>query len=309
MAPGRKKTRLVLLCVVGRVRDLLGVLDLLDAAATYLTSATLVLVDNTGSDIAWRFLRGLARWQRQLVVLRNTEFRPPLDGVKEEVRGRRDAQWFQYVRGTVTWSLLKGMRYAVEHLDFDALLKLDPDSLIVGPGLDGDICDYLEAHPEVGQLGSYKLDCNGKSRAREFECFPEEFARDRLSWNEVLRPLQTTRADFMPGEHAQGGGVAYSRPLVEALLAGRPFPPERLRDSLIFEDIVFSTLCLHLGFEIHGFADPGQPLAVGARAGLPMSIRRTRRARKKLVHPLKVSPSGLARRAGFAAWRLADRLR
>lgn len=295
-----RRKKLALACVVSNSTEILGVRDILRSTSVYLKDAPLIVLNNSNDREVSELLEKLGRKfgnLRALSMPRQGSEKMTRDGVPAHASGSGF--------GSLTWSVFKCMEYALDNLDFEAFLKIDPDSLIIGRGLDLDICGYLEKNPRAGLLGSYKRNCNGV--ARDFSSFMKEFSDDALDWDNILRRIKERNPEFVPGEHVQGGGEAYSRSCIEAIVRSGPFSADELDKSILSEDVVFSTITMYLGFEIHGFSDPGFPFAIAWR-GLPMSVLRMRLQGKALIHSIKFDMASRTKRRLFGVLRAADRI-
>jgi GT2 family glycosyltransferase len=114
--------------------------DLLDSLDAYLGRPYhAIVVDDGTTDGTAEALGAMEARRANLSVLRN----------------ERTLGW----GWGVYQSLGKAARWALEHLEFDALLKLDHDSLVIGPGL-GTRLGALFAEPEVGLVGCLQPEPN-----------------------------------------------------------------------------------------------------------------------------------------------------
>ena len=208
-----------------------------------------------------------------------------------------------FKRGHTTVYLLHGMAYALSSFSFKVLLKIDPDSLIIGPDLDQDLVQYFSQHAEVGMVGSYKKLVKG--RRRDFTPHGLQFTKDRFDWNPILKKIEQRNPSFERGEHIQGGGVAWTPTCLKAVVERSPYPKESLPESVIWEDVYFSTMALYLGFKLGAFTGRQRPFAV-AWKDLPASVFMPRRTGKKLIHSIKFGPLDRLRRGFFQYCRWKD---
>src|SRR5262245_56595261 len=120
----------LVLCMAVGPGEVTGALDVLDAARCYLDGRyRVVVVDDTGGARLW----AEARRYEEVDYLRNWRRRG-----------------FRHLLASVQ----RAYSHALERYDFAAVLKLDTDALITGPGLSADIVGYLETHPRAGMLGA-----------------------------------------------------------------------------------------------------------------------------------------------------------
>jgi hypothetical protein len=178
--------------------------------------------------------------------------------------------------------------------DFDVLLRLDDDALVIGPDPDDDAARYFAAHPHVGCLGSYRLTCTGHIRSF---AYPARTLRHELYSIAVLRHPRRWRAlrsiyvearshGYKDGEHCLGAACFFSRGALEAMRAKGLLADRALATSNLGDDHMFGLLVRAAGFELDDFATGDYPLGVALR-GLPLSPTELVDSGKKIVHSLK----------------------
>lgn len=247
----------------------LGALELLDSARTYLRGPyRAIVVDDTGDLGTWRAISAYP----EVDLLRNWRRR----GFRHLVA-----------------SLQRAYRYAVAQYAFEAILKVDTDTLITGSDLDADILAFVREHPSAGMLGS--------------QTWPE---RVDPSWGERLeenlaiwRPIieRAERQGYRLGDSVQGGAYVLSRPCLDAL-AAQGFLHYTPRGPRIPEDVTFSLFVRALGYELQDFSGPMEPFALAYR-GLLMPPRELLGRGKKVVHSVKLTPEDILHRIVFARAR------
>jgi hypothetical protein len=259
----------LILCFAVGPGELVGVEDILASARSYIgTTYRVVVVDDSGTIAVWRTVRKCA----DVDYIRN---------------------WRPLGFAGLPKSLSKAFRHALKNYEgFKALLKVDTDSLVTGPGIGQDIVSYFEANRGVGMLGSYRFTCTGA--VRDFSSVGDLLRQDLRYW---LEPVEKARQyGYEMGEHAQGGAYALSRACVEDMeRAG--YLDARVRGSMNLEDIIFSLYVRSLGYEIHEFAMKG-PFAIAYR-GLPIPKEEVVRQHKKVVHSVKFDDEDLEIRDYF----------
>jgi hypothetical protein len=245
---------------------LLGAVEVLDSARTFLVgSYHVVVVDDSGELATWRNLRRY----REVTILRNWRRRG--------------------ISGLIV-SLQRAYRHVLHQYDSAAVLRIDQDALITGPGVDADILAFLRAHPRAGMIGSR----NWLDRA-------DDMWRHVLEENEAMWGSLVRRAGehgYVPGESVLGGAYVLSHACLEAL-ERNGYLDLVPRGPYVAEDVVFSLLTQAVGFELHGFAGPDQPFAMAWR-GLPMPPAQILATGKKVVHSVKFEPPDMAIRTIFA---------
>ncbi len=255
---------LVLVMAVGP-GERLGALEVLDSARVFFEGPyRVVVVDDSGEIGTWR---ALARYA-EVDILHN---------------------WRRRGLARLLASLQRAYRHVLSRYDFEAVLKVDTDALITGPGLDADILAALRGHPEAGMAGSRSWHPDWARRLEE----------NMPMWGPLIH--QAEQHGYRRGESVFGGAYVLSRRCLAALDAGgflrlTPTGPR------IGEDVTFSLCVRSLGYELHNLGGPEQPFAMAWRE-LPMPPREILSRGKKVVHAVKFSPNDLASRAVFARAR------
>lgn len=271
--PGRRVRTTTLVCVAVGPTEILGALEIIESARIYFREAyRVILVDDTGAP---HLLRAVRRYP-EVDCLRNT----PTNGFAK-----------------LLVSLQRAYSHALDRYDFDALLKLDTDSLIIGPGLDRDILAHFRRYPGAGIIGATRW------RERSDAQWARRMQRRIDFWGPLIERARVF--GYSPGESVLGGAYALSRACVEALRANGYLelrPPE---DPRIAEDVTFSLLVRACGMEMHELGGEAQPLALAWR-GLPEPPRELVRRGRKATHSVKFSATELKVRDYFARLRSRD---
>jgi hypothetical protein len=253
---------------VGR-GERLGALEVIDSARAFFTRPyRIVVLDDTGDLSTWR---SLARYP-EVTVLR---------------------KWRRRGLPHLIQSLQGGYRYVLRSYRFDALLKIDTDALITGPGIDSDILAYLRANPEAGMVGSRSW------REREDHEWRKRLESEPAVWGSLIERAE--KHGYQCGECVLGGAYVLSRGCVEAL-DSHGYLGFKVSGTPIAEDVVFSLLTKAVGLDLHEFAGPAQPFAL-AWQGLPMAPSEILVRGKKVIHSVKSTPGDLPTRTVFAIHR------
>jgi hypothetical protein len=184
----------------------------------------------------------------------------------------------RHARGAFGGLYLKiaaGYRYAVSRFDFDVLLRLDADALVIGPGVAELAVRRFADDPRTGMLGSYRIGPDGGVRSWVDaattlcrECGVRGLDRPRMRGR--LRSLfrDAVRNGYVPGEHALGGAYFHSAKAVNVIQQRGMLDLSALRHSRLGEDHLFSLITVASGFRIADFGGPHDPLALKWK-GLP----------------------------------------
>lgn len=178
-----------------------------------------------------------------------------------------------------------GIRWALERYDFDTLLKLDTDSLIVGPGLVSRAHERFAADPTLGMLGSSGIGANGCPEEYTFERFL--LAHERRWSRRVRRLLDRARASVEgPLCGAQGGVYLVRRAALDRAAQIGTFPWRQPMWSFFPEDLCMSLIVQSAGYTVGSFGAPGEPVACLVYQ-LPMPIDAIVEQGKLAIHSVR----------------------
>jgi hypothetical protein len=187
-------------------------------------------------------------------------------------------------------------KFALDNYDFKVLLKMDTDALMIGDAPEIDAINYFEKNPNVGLLGSYKVDCNGNIRFSNmrFYTYPKNRIIYDSSWINfflnkrlciLLRMIlkKALNNGYEYGDHCLGAAYFISRSCLQTLNEQNLLQREEFRKSKLGEDHIFSLLVRSIDFEIGDFTSGDFPICVRHR-GLPCSPDELIKRKKKLTH-------------------------
>jgi hypothetical protein len=199
-------------------------------------------------------------------------------------------------------ALQPALLHLVEHYGLPAVLKCDPDSLVVGSGAFDEAIERFASRPQVGIVGRTVFDSVPPVDPR----WVIWMAHPELRWSRGLRRLVGAAVAAVPRlDFAQGGACFFSGAAVAAAIECGLFPYRQPQWSLQGHDVLIGLILQAAGFTVEPFGDsistdtdrllfdPPELLARGA----------------KIVHSVRGSPSGLdeaAIRAFFRAAREAE---
>ena len=176
-------------------------------------------------------------------------------------------------RATRGGRLMENIANAYLHLladfEFDALLRMDADALIVGPGLAAMTMRGLAEDEQIGLLGANRLNPGGG--LRDWSWAAGELTRScgvaglrHPRTRHLLRRLrgQAVQHGYTMGEGPQGGGYIHSPALVRAMADQGFLDPCGLSHCLMGEDQIFGLLAYACGFRIGEFSGAHGPLGV-----------------------------------------------
>lgn len=272
----KEKLDFIICTVVGPGSgQLLGLKDLLDSARCYIDGKYKIIV--VDDSVGLRAVM-LCKNYKEVDCLRN--WRP--NGIKGLYQ-----------------SLLKAYIYALKHYEFQALIKMDTDAMIIGQGLVNDVISYFTAHPEAGMLGSYRKTCTGT--LRDFLPAVDQFKRSWDTWKDLIEEAQ--KKGYELGENVQGGAYIISYQCLKKIY-DNGYLIDRRNSFYISEDFIFSLYVRAAGYEIHDFATNGKPFAIAWR-GLPISKEEAVKLNKKVIHSVKFTSEDIEIRDYFRKIREA----
>lgn len=281
----RSRTDLVVISAVSD-GEWSGVEDLLDSLRTYIDCRyEVVFADDASSDGTHERLLDSGCW-----VVRNPS-KLRLAGLNLSLRR----------------AMLEGYRL----FDAPLFLKIDPDALIIGPGIMSAVREHFDASPATGLLGTYKIDWNGAPR--DLSYWRDQMLRRSADFQEVLDLAM--HAGYEPGDGVQGGAYFFTRTCLSRMIAagwleGRGgYQPSIEHAYRISEDTLFTMLVYASGHIAKDIGGPGQPFGLWDK-GLPMAPEELVRQGRLVTHAIKYADeTSLAARHYFRLLRQQHALR
>jgi len=272
-AASRNHIRCVVLIPVGPRTAIRHLNDTIASVLRFVRSELkIVLVDNTADGLR---LHDLPKSEAIEIV---------------RVAGNEDYSIF----GRLYMQSSRAIEHVLDSWEFDLLLRLDDDALLVGSGTEEEAMEAFRANPSVGCLGSYRVTCMGATRdfgpgARRLWFEMSVFGRvaDPSRWRS-LREIYSLAASqgYEPGEHCLGAASFYKREVLATMRDKGLLSLPELLTTRLCDDQVFGMLVKAAGYQNMDFAGPGQPLGL-AWKGLPASPQMLLAMGKKIVHSVK----------------------
>jgi hypothetical protein len=275
------KIKCLVLIPVGPRSTLACVQDTVDSVLHYTRpgeSITLILDDSRSDTLS----RGLAR-RDGLVLMKAASLSPQAGG---------DVNTF----GQLFVKQMLALDEATRHYDWDCLLRLDDDALILGPSPYDDALDYFARNPGVGMLGAYKRRGDGSNKEAAMALkgkllLKQVFSRSSLSKRGRSFYLLSLIAKakyhgYRLGDMCTGGALFISRQAYDRGVRYSRGRYATFTDSFLDDDLLFSLHTAATGLKIADFSDREHPMAINWR-GLPMPVEELIRRGKKIVHPVK----------------------
>lgn len=197
-----------------------------------------------------------------------------------------------------------GLLHLLENYEVPAILKLDPDALVIGAGSFELAAKRFEADPGIGVLGTTAVQADGSRTDYRFNSW---MAHPELRWSRRFRRL-VRRAEATPPPYlAHAGACFYSPRALRAALSQGLLPYRQPAWSLQGDDMTIGLIVRAAGFRVASFGAPGEPIACG-HSSLPLEPAEALAQGFKVVHSVRRSPSGLSEEAVREAFR-AERTR
>ena len=190
--------------------------------------------------------------------------------------------------------IAQGYRYAYENFNFEVMLRIDADALVIGKNPEDDAIQYFAEYPNVGKIGSYKFDCNGNKR--DFSVPAHGMKREsgfilgfyrpavRRALRKALKPALSNGYEY--AEHCLGGAYFHSADCVKLLYEQGWLTETGVAKSKLGEDQLFSLFTRATGYELGDFATGGYPLGI-SWIGLPCSPEELIKRKKKITHSVR----------------------
>ena len=199
--------------------------------------------------------------------------------------------------GLLFGKLINALDHIVGSLEFDLLLKIDTDTLIIGESPHLDALDFFDLHPTVGMLGAFQRRGDGTNKRLAMRGKGLQLKRE-MSFPFCLRNLKLRNAikmlvrqaqksvGFELGNTVTGGGYFISGKAISDLKQSNKLTDE-LRFSVVSEDTLFALLVASEGYELSDPDLENDFMAINWR-GLPMPLEELVAKKKKIVHPVKL---------------------
>lgn len=198
------------------------------------------------------------------------------------------------VAGRFFETIATAVRHSVANYDFKLMMRLDADALMCNPGADDKGIAFLQAHPKVGMIGSYRVRCDGQPRdfKGSADFIKRESGRHLLpaaralsaSLNQLLKPALEN--GYEPGENIIAPGSMLSYAAAAKLCAHPLFGHPSFRSTRLGDDHLNSLMLRAVGFDLADFATGNFPLGVWLRK-IEWSPEDLVRRGKAVVHSVR----------------------
>jgi hypothetical protein len=266
-----ERVKLVVLIPVGPAENPEYVRDTIESIVYFTTPSRRIIVsDNTGQN-SCEYLKNLFPG---ITVLRTPQ------------------NYGKY--GELYLNLSLGLEFAHRNYDFDVLLSMDVDALVIGPNPEEEAIDFFRRNPELGLIGLYRTDCNGdpvdftwprKQLRKEIGLFSLLRQPRHLRGVMFLRKIiqKSKENGYELGEHCLGGAVFASRECVSRLDQRNLLSRKEIHWSKLCADHIFGLLIYSVGLKHGDFSTGSLPMGLRWR-GLPCSPEELLARGKKVTH-------------------------
>lgn len=202
-------------------------------------------------------------------------------------------------------TLCRGFLEALRLFESPIVVKIDPDALVIGPGLFETLRAAFAADERSGLLGTFRIDWNGQPR--DLSYWRDRMARHRA---DLGRPLRLAIENgYVLGEGVQGGCYALRQECLRRirdagwLRGAEGYRPKEVKGHQIAEDSLITMLAYAAGYEARDIGGPGQPFGLWD-VGLPTPPEELVAQNRMVTHSIKYrDAASLAAREYFRARR------
>lgn len=217
---------------------------------------------------------------------------------------RHAKQSIQYKSGKgICSAVLLALGWIHANTDAKLTLKLDTDSLVIGPFRDRLLSAFANLS-DVGVIGAYTHTPNGSRRDWTMHHAPLRNAtHPGFDWRHPLQSLQRRRSPgvararavlnaamsngYVLGEHCMGGGYAVSRELLNRMArAGYFQSPENWNAIDLPEDVMLGMHTRAVGLGFANAVAPGEVFGIRYR-GLPFGLDEIIARNYAVIHAVK----------------------
>jgi hypothetical protein len=267
----KERVALVTIIPVGPTTNYESLQDTVESIDTYcVQSQRIVLIDNSNADTAKR----LSAEKHNLVIVERTT-----------PSGKS---------GKLYFNLAKAFEFALDRYDFDVLLRIDDDGLVIGSGGDEQAIQFFRSNQNVAIIGSYRQTCTGQPRdfsppadqiryllrARRFLKAP----RLSLSLRHLLR--RAAKNHYELGENCLGGVCFINPTALRRMRDHGNLVRSEFIESGLEEDHIFALLAKASAFDLADFATGKLPVGAVWK-GLPCGPDALERSGKKVIHSVR----------------------
>jgi hypothetical protein len=185
------------------------------------------------------------------------------------------------------------LRHLADTAEFDILLRLDADALILGTGVAKLAAERFASDQSLGALGAYRVGPDGRERdwtpaATLIKAAAGPLGLRHPAARRRIRQLVAGAREhgYTLGEHALGAAVFFRGDTIRDMHRRGMLNYPELARAHIGDDHILGLLVVAAGYRIGDFGGPGDPLAVRWH-GLPAAPEDLLAAGKLITHSVR----------------------
>jgi len=180
--------------------------------------------------------------------------------------------------------VLESLALALERYEFEILLKIDTDALLLRPGVFAEARACFDRDPGVGIAGSYLPEAAVERDDHRFAWLVPIMEREAASDRRFGEAWEAALANgYQPGEHVQGGVYVLARPALEALRGSGLLRWRPRLEAVLYDDVVLSMFVRAVGFRPASL----EPTIRSTPNSMPLALERLREVAPAAVHTVK----------------------
>jgi len=181
--------------------------------------------------------------------------------------------------------------HVLERYQFEALLRMDTDALVIGYDPEKEAIELFKNHPEIGIAGQYPNDYHGqpwnitwpKEQVLKYTSIFRLWRRPAARRKLYKLYRKAIRYDYKAGESVFGGACFISQNCLQKLKDQKLLPDYDLQTIVLEEDHLFAILIKSIGFHFADLSSKNLPFGCAWR-GLPASPQELQKRGKKIIH-------------------------
>lgn len=182
-----------------------------------------------------------------------------------------------------------GFLHLISNYGVPAILKVDPDSLVIGAGGFELAAERFASDVGLGLLGTTETDAAGLQTDYGFSSW---VAHTELRWSARWRNLyELARTRVGALQFAQGGAYFVAPRALASAREQRLLPFRQPGWSLLTEDFTTDLVVQAAGWKVGSFGAPGDPIASNTQM-LPIEPEQALERGVKVIHSVRSTPSG-----------------
>jgi len=207
---------------------------------------------------------------------------------------RRDQRRITF--GQLFAKQMAALKQLTKKYNWQCLLRMDDDSLVIGPNPQAEALAAFAADPRIGMLGAYRYRGDGSNKEKAMARKGRLLVLHTLSiigFRGVARSVylaqlifRALRHGYRLGDMCTGGGLFISRAAYDDMAQLYDSKYDLFTDCKLDDDLLFALHVAASGRVLEDFSGHDQIMAINWR-GLPVSLVESVVRHKKVIHPVK----------------------